>query len=121
MAELVLPWPDKSLSPNARVHWAVRAKAARNAKKAAFYGCRESGLVVPETEWKLHVWIDFYPPDKRNRDADNCLASLKSALDGIADALGVNDNRFVCHPWIKDTFEKGGLVKVRITAGPEGH
>jgi hypothetical protein len=33
-------------------------------------------------------------PDKRMRDADNCLAAAKAALDGLADALQVNDRNF---------------------------
>jgi Holliday junction resolvase RusA-like endonuclease len=33
-------------------------------------------------------------PDKRKRDADNCLAAAKGALDGLADALMVNDQLF---------------------------
>jgi len=33
-------------------------------------------------------------PDKRKRDADNCLAAAKGALDGLADALFVNDQLF---------------------------
>jgi crossover junction endodeoxyribonuclease RusA len=32
--------------------------------------------------------------DKRHRDADNCLAAAKAGLDGMADALGVNDRHF---------------------------
>jgi crossover junction endodeoxyribonuclease RusA len=30
----------------------------------------------------------------RHRDLDNCLAAAKPQIDGIADALGVNDRRF---------------------------
>jgi Holliday junction resolvase RusA-like endonuclease len=33
-------------------------------------------------------------PDKRKRDADNCLAAAKGALDGLADAMMVNDQLF---------------------------
>lgn len=118
--ELVLLWPDKALSPNARVHWAKKAKAAKCYRNHAFVNCRMKKLSAPETIGKLHVWIDFYPPDKRRRDSDNLLASIKNALDGIAEALGVDDSRFVCHPWIKDQVGKDGAVRVRITAGPEG-
>lgn len=44
------------------------------------------------------------------------IAAFKSGRDGIADALGIDDRRFVCHPYVKD--QVGGMVKVRITAGP---
>jgi hypothetical protein len=36
----------------------------------------------------------FYPPDKRHRDLDNMLASVKYGLDGIAEAWGINDRVF---------------------------
>ena len=67
---------------------------------------------------RLHLWIDFYPPDRRRRDDDGLLASMKAARDGIADALGVDDSRFVSHPWIKDEVRKGGEVVIKITGGP---
>lgn len=38
--------------------------------------------------------IIFEMPDRRHRDADNCLAAAKSALDGFAQAIGVDDKRF---------------------------
>lgn len=118
MTELVLPWPPRVLSPNARVHWSVKSKAAKLYRSQCYWICKQSGLVAPETDGRLHLWIDFYPPDRRRRDDDNIAASFKSARDGIADAIGIDDNRFVCHPWLKD--ETGGVVKVRITAGPDG-
>lgn len=43
---------------------------------------------------KHHLKITFYPPTKANRDIDNCLASIKAGLDGIADGLAINDKFF---------------------------
>lgn len=62
--------------------------------------------------------MDFYPPDKRRRDDDGLLSSMKAARDGIADALGIDDHRFVSHPYVKEEVRKGGAVVVRITGGP---
>jgi crossover junction endodeoxyribonuclease RusA len=42
----------------------------------------------------MKLTITFEMPDKRKRDADNCLAAAKGALDGLADALFVNDQLF---------------------------
>jgi crossover junction endodeoxyribonuclease RusA len=42
----------------------------------------------------LRVSLDFRPPDRRRRDLDNLLASMKAGLDGLADALGVDDSRW---------------------------
>ena len=36
----------------------------------------------------------FHPAQNRQRDLDNCQAMMKAALDGISDALGVNDSIF---------------------------
>ena len=39
--------------------------------------------------------VMFYPPDRRSYDRDNLLARIKSGLDGMCDALGIDDSRFV--------------------------
>jgi len=118
--ELVLPWPSRDLHPNARVHWARKAKATKSARQDAHFAALHCGwmdLRFPE-EVRLHLWIDFYPPDRRRRDDDGLLASMKAARDGIADALNVDDRRFVSHPWIKDEVRKPGQVRIRVTASP---
>lgn len=121
MIELVLPWPSRDLHPNARVHWARKAKAAKAARQEADVLALAAGwqrLGLPATG-PLHIWIDGYPADRRRRDADGLLSSMKAALDGIADAIGVDDRRFVPHPWVKDEVKPGGEVRIRITGGPE--
>jgi crossover junction endodeoxyribonuclease RusA len=116
-AGVTLPWPPKELSPNARSHWATKSKAAKAYRHACWTLAKAAGIIAPETPGRLHLWIDFYPPDRRHRDDDNMIAAFKSGRDGLADALGVNDRRFVCHPYVKDQI--GGMIKVRITAGPQ--
>lgn len=119
MTEVVLPWPSRDLHPNARVHWSRRACAAKAARQAAHLSaleCQWNRLSLPEG--RLHVWIDAYPPDRRRRDTDGVLSSLKSALDGLADALGIDDRRFVPHPYLHDEPRKGGEIRIRITDGP---
>lgn len=120
MNELILPWPNRDLSPNARVHWSVRAKAAKLARRRAGDLTIVAGwkrMKLPEG--RLHLWIDAYAPDRRRRDTDGILSSLKSAIDGIADALGIDDRRFVPHPYLHDEVRKGGEIRVRITGGPD--
>jgi len=119
MKELILPWPDTDLHPNRRVHWAHKAKAAKSARLTGFVLARDAGWNGSNLpEGPLHLWIDGYPRDKRRRDADGLLSSLKSALDGIADALGIDDRRFVPHPWVKDEVRKNGEVRIRLTSCP---
>ena len=119
MNEIRLPWPSRTLHPNARVHWGALAKAKKDARALGFLSARIAGWhQEPLPEGRLHLWMDFYPPDKRRRDDDGLLASMKAARDGIADAIGIDDSRFVSHPWVKDEVRLGGEVRIRITGSP---
>ena len=117
MSGITYPWPSKSLSPNARVHWSVKSKATKSLRKAANVLTLEAGWCGVDWDGDIHLWIDYYPPDRRARDQDNMIAASKALFDGLADALGVNDKRFRLHPWVKDDI--GGMIKIRITKGPE--
>ena len=112
-----LPWPPKELSPNARVHWSKRSKAAKAYRTSCSLLVQQAKIAKPETAGRLHLWLTFFPPDRRHRDDDNMIAAFKSGRDGIADALGIDDKRFVCHPYVSETT--GGMVRVSVTAGPD--
>lgn len=112
MLTVILPWPPKELSPNARVHWAKRSKAAKDYRRYCWVMALSAGVSSIDWYGKVHLFLDFYPPDRRHRDDDNMIASFKSGRDGIADALGIDDKRFVVHPFVADQI--GGMVKVRI-------
>lgn len=116
---IMLPWPPSILSPNARAHWSAKSKAAKAYRTLCGWHTK-SGNVVIDWEGTVHMWITFYPPDKRHRDDDNCVSSFKNGRDGIADALGINDKRFRIHPWLSTETVKGGAVRVAFTNGPEG-
>ena len=121
---IILPWPDRILSPNSRTHWAQTAKASKKARNEAYWATMEYGygkLTFAGYDGKLHLWIDFYAKTRNYPDADNCLSSMKGSIDGIADALGVNDRRFVFHPLVKEETIKGGRVTVRLTKDPLNH
>jgi len=118
MNKITLPWPSKQLSPNARVHWSEKARVAKKYRAQCYILAKQAKVELPKAD-KLHLFVDFYQPDHRGRDQDNIEAMLKSAYDGIADALGVNDNRFVIHPFVRDEIVKGGKVTITITGHPE--
>jgi crossover junction endodeoxyribonuclease RusA len=67
-------------------------------------------IEVPE-EGAISLRLVFRAPDKRARDLDNMLASVKAGLDGLADALHVNDQRFTL-TLERGEPHKGGLVEV---------
>lgn len=113
---VTLPWPPKDLSPNSRIHWSRRSKAAKAYRRACHVLTLEAGIRGVDWTGDIHLWIDFYPPDRRHRDDDNMIAAFKAGRDGMADAMGLDDKRFRIHPYVKD--EIGGMVKIRITPGP---
>ena len=121
MNEILLPWPPRALSPNARVHWATKSRAARDQKNDAALLARAAGY--DKVEWpaagRLCVWITGYPADKRRRDADNLLASLKFGIDAIAAVMGVDDSRFVPRPYISEETRRPPVVRIVVTEMPE--
>ena len=109
---ITLPWPPKELSPNARVHWAVRHKAAKSYKSACGWQAAQAKVSIPD-EGDIELLITFYPPDSRKRDDDNVIGSLKSGRDAIANIWGVDDNRFKPkYKW--GPCVKGGKITVEV-------
>lgn len=108
--ELIAPWPPKELSPNSRKHWAAKSAKARAYRATCFaiaHNARiQAGLGKLSVDDKTRLTLTFCPPDNRRRDDDNMIASFKSGRDGIAEALGIDDNQFVT------TFSVGDVVAV---------
>ena len=119
---VVLPWPDKRLSPNARLHWSDKLwpkQSARNDAKIATMaaeGFKETRKAfVSDTLCQIAFKVTFYPPDKRHRDDDNMIGSIKSARDGVAQALNVNDRRFRSSYTVAEPC-KPGRVEIELLA-----
>ncbi len=97
-----VPWPSRSLSPNARVHYMKLAKAKKEARDQAYllaYAAANGMANSPNLRSdRLDVVIVARPAVRRNRDEDNLVASLKATLDGIALYLGIDDSRFHLQP-----------------------
>ena len=109
---LVLPWPVKGLSPNARGHWAKSARDRKRYREACAWTAKSQGAGKLDAE-RLHVDLQFVPPDRRHRDMDNMLASMKSGLDGLSDVLGVDDSKWTIT--ICTAHEIGGMVRVIVS------
>jgi crossover junction endodeoxyribonuclease RusA len=113
MKEVILPWPPSQLMPNKKLHWAVKAKYAKAYKEACYNLTMMANLGTPQMiDGKLPIVVTFFPPDKRHRDCDNIVASLKNGQDGFAKALGVDDKHFL--PTYQFTDEIKGWVKIQI-------
>jgi crossover junction endodeoxyribonuclease RusA len=111
MAEVTLPWPPAILHPNGRPHWAPLAKAKAAYRFACSMLTKQAGIKFA-ADARLHVALEFVPPDRRRRDLDGMLAACKSGLDGLADAIGCDDSRWVLS--LSVAPEIGGMVRVRI-------
>lgn len=115
MTEIRLPWPPSELSPNSRLHWSQLARAKKIYRRNCWATTLEAKAAVPE-DGKLRVELIFHKPNRREMDRDNLLARMKSGLDGVADALKINDRRF--DPIvIRVSDEIGGFVLMRMTFG----
>jgi crossover junction endodeoxyribonuclease RusA len=112
-AEFFLDWPVKTLSPNARQHWSRVASAKKAAKRNAYYSVLQAGIGKIDAD-TITVKLSFFPPDARHRDTDNILSSCKAALDGVSEAIGIDDRKWnlVLEP--RGPIEKNGMVKVKL-------
>lgn len=115
---LELPWPPRQLSPNAREHWGTLAKVKKSYRARCAGIARVAGVRALVTgKDALGVHLTFLPPDRRPRDWDNLVASMKAGLDGLADALGVDDSRWrLSFEVDRQTVVKGGKVLVEVGA-----
>lgn len=110
-----LPWPEKALSPNARVHWATKARAVKAARKLAFLILRRDLPTLKAPEGCIvDIEFVFVPPDLRRYDDDGLAARMKSARDGIADFLQVDDHRFRQHHRLSKVPTPNGQVIVKL-------
>lgn len=111
-AFLFLPWPDRRLSPNARVHHMELYRVKREAKQLAYYCALAEDLDEIEAD-TISVKYTFHPPSRRRYDVDNLLSSMKAASDGIACAIGVDDSNWTIAISKAEPI-KGGLVKIEL-------
>lgn len=113
--KITLPWPPRCLHPNDRSHWRIVRAAAKTARGDAFLLTRAAmGRGRPLfTEGRANLRLTFCPPNKRKHDLDGCLSANKAALDGIADALGLDDSKFALM-LERGPVVKGGAVHVEI-------
>ena len=83
--------PDSDLNPNKRLHWGKLAKAKREAKDKAMALVLEQGR--PATPYaKAHITITWVAKDKRARDLDNLMSSMKGYIDGLVEAELIADD-----------------------------
>lgn len=108
-----LPWPPSSLSGHAKGNGQWKKIAdTKKCREWARLATLEAKPTVPEAG-DIHITFRFEPPNRRG-DRVNYPNRLKAYIDGIADALGVNDSRFL------PAYQFGDIVpggRVLVTLG----
>jgi len=94
--------PDHGLGPNARLHWRAKASLVADTRAAAKYATvnalHQSGVLFPK-EYPIQIEaVIHWKKGRKMMDPDNASAILKSYLDGIADAVEVDDSLFQLQP-----------------------
>jgi len=88
-----LPIPAAEIWPNSRLHWRRKSEITKSHRLAAK---NVTNMMISRPHHEEAVYhgykLAFYYKDARRRDDDNAAASCKAYRDGIADALGVDDN-----------------------------
>lgn len=116
MSSIDMPWPDKRVWPNWRQshHWRTYYKPVKAQRIMAFALARNAGMVgIWDDDARVVLTVDIYPPDRRRRDRDGMAGALKSAFDGIADAIGIDDQYFAPVYNFHDPV-KGGKIVITI-------
>jgi crossover junction endodeoxyribonuclease RusA len=93
MTTISLPFPPSSLSGHAKGHWRSKSSPTAKHREWAKLATLAAKPKVPATG-DIRIHVRFTPPDRRG-DRTNFPNRMKPYFDGIADALGVNDARFL--------------------------
>jgi len=88
-----LPWPPSTLSGHNNGHWRSKSTTVADHRAWAAKATVKAKVKAPPVG-DIPIRIDFFPPDDRS-DRVNFPNRMKPYFDGIADALSVNDKRFL--------------------------
>ena len=96
-----IPYPPSELNPNKRLHWAQKIKLKNQQLDSGFKAASDAMVfesIMPQSPFvparDIPIHLTFHPSTKRAFDLDNALAASKSAIDGIAKAMYINDKQF---------------------------
>lgn len=112
MIAIELPFPPATLSGHAKgnSHWG-KSSVTKEWRERAMIATNDANICVP-LDGDIRIAVHFYPPNHRG-DRINFPIRMKPIFDGIADALGVNDSRFL-PSYHFHAPEKPGAVIVEV-------
>jgi Holliday junction resolvase RusA-like endonuclease len=80
-------WTRPPLTSNQRLHWAAKAKITAKVRAEA-----AEVFAQDRPAERVEVTLTWFVKDKRRRDADNLVPTLKALCDGLVDAGIVPDD-----------------------------
>lgn len=86
-ATLTFDWARPPLTANQRMHWRKKAAITKDVRTAA----RLAAHRIPDLG-RCEVTLTWFVKDRRRRDADNLISTLKPLCDGLVDAGVVQDD-----------------------------
>lgn len=107
--DIILIWPSSSLSGHAKGHWRAKANTTADHREWAHKATLAAAIGPIPDKGDIRLVITFYPPNRRG-DRTNFPIRIKAALDGIAQALKVNDSRFLPTYHFRDPVPNGKVV-----------
>lgn len=114
---LRLSWPRRALFQNWRGHWS-ESSAARAAQRQEAWAVAKLHSIISDPA--AHIDVTFHPSPRSRADLHNMPATVKGAIDGIADAMELGDDRrfavrYNTEVWGKRV--KGGCVLFHVFCG----
>jgi len=106
-----LPFPPSSLSGHANGHWRSKAAVTAKHREWAKNATKASAVTGIPATGDIRLIVTFYPPNRRG-DRVNFPNRMKPYFDGIADALNVNDSRFLPSYLFGEPVKDGKVVVV---------
>jgi hypothetical protein len=108
--QIELPFPASSLAGHAEGggQWKKIADTKKH-REWARLATLEANISVPEGKDDIRIHFRFEPPNRRG-DRVNFPNRLKPYIDGIADALRVNDSRFLPSYEFGDPVANGRVI-----------
>lgn len=107
-----LPFPPSILSghTDGKGRWAKIA-ATKKHREWAKNATLAANIAPPSATGDIRIIVTFYPPNRRG-DRVNFPNRMKPYFDGIADAIKVNDSRFLPSYQFAEPVKNGKVVVV---------
>ena len=83
--------PFRELSPNSRVHWAVKARAVKAQREEVGWLAKAQWGNQPPMNY-ARISYEFKVTNKKLRDIDNLVSACKSFQDGLVDGGVLNSD-----------------------------